>query len=399
MKCLRWILLLSLITPPAWSASNKKISVEELRDMLTTLQHEKKNDEETATQLKQTELTEQLTAATMNSMAPLISGPLSTEQMYVLEARSSILPPPASDLPSAAAPDAAAQQAMLAKAQDYVSKSYTQLPRLTASRMTARFQDGIVTPPTYSSIQGGITDNKDPVFEQAKVWVRLMNTKTDTIESENGIEKIEKNDKSVKDKTQWGPNGLAASIGPTLALNTAMQEITSNGNPKWLRWESIDGKQVAAYSFAVEKKKTHFSVIYCCFPQTDTTGTTHVASPISAGSNIPGNMQNNVQWSSFKAGSGYHGELFLDPDTGTVVRLITEADFKPSDFVHREAIRTDFTPMTIGGKTLVVPIRSFNVAEVVPNGDANAARFTIRHQFVTQDYKDYQLAGATTAQK
>ena len=384
MKHLRWILLLSLITPPAWSASNKKISVKELRDMLTSLQHEKKNDEETATQLKQTELTEQLTFATMNTMGDLVPGPLSTEQMYVLEARSAMLPPPAADLPTAAAPDAAAQQAMLAKAQEYVSKTYAQLPHLTASRMTARFQDGIVTPPTYSSIQGGITDNKDPVMEQAKVWVRLMNTKTDTVESENGVEKF------VKDKTQWGPNGLAASIGPPLTLNTAMQEITANGSPKWLRWESILGKQIAVYSFAVEKKKTHFSVLYCCFPQTDTTGTTHVAAPISAGANLPGNMQNNVQWSNFKSSTGYHGELFLDPDTGTVVRLITEADFKPSDFVHHEAVRTDFAPMTVGGKTLVVPIRSFNVAEIVPNGDANAARFTIRHQFVTQDFKDYK---------
>lgn len=383
MKDLGWILLLSLIAPSAWSASNKKLSVEELRDMLTSLQHDKKNDEETAAQLKQTELTEQLTAATMNSMAPLISGPLSTEQMYVLEARSSMLAPPTSDIPTAAAPDAPAQQAMLAKAQDYASKTYAQLPHLTASRMTARFQDGIVTPPTYSSIQGGIADNKDPLFEQSKSWVRLMNTKADTVESDKGIEKY------VKDKTSWGPNRLAASVGPALTLNTAMQEIAANGNPKWLRWQSINGKQVAVYSFAVEKKKTHFSILYCCFPQTDTTGTTHVDSPISAGANIPGNMQNNVQWGSFKASSGYHGELFLDPDTGTVVRLITEADFKPSDFVHHEAVRTDFAPMTVDGKTLIVPIRSFNVAEIVPNGDANAARFTIRHQFVTQDYKDY----------
>jgi len=384
MKHLRWILLLSLLTPSAWSASNKMISVQELRDMLTTLQHDKKNDEETATQLKQTELTEQLTFATMNTMGDLVPGPLSTEQMYVLEARSAMLPPPASDLPTAAAPDAASQQAMLAKAQDYVSKTYAQLPHLTASRMTARFQDGIVTPPTYSSIQGGIADNKDPLFEQAKTWVRLMNTKADTVESENGIEKF------AKDKTQWGPNGLAASIGQPLALTTAMQEIASNGNPKWLRWQLINGKQIAVYSFAVDKKKTHFSVNYCCFPQTDTTGTTHVSSPISAGANIPGNMQNNVQWGNFKASTGYHGELFLDPETGNVVRIITEADFKPSDFVHHEAVRTDYAPMTIGGKTLIVPIRTFNIAEIVPNGDANAARVIIRHQFVTQDYKDYK---------
>jgi hypothetical protein len=386
MKHFRWILLLSLLTPPAWSASNKKISVEELRDMLTTLQHDKKNDEEVSTQLKQTELTEQLTFAVMNTMGDLVPGQLSTEQMYVLEARSAMLPPPASDLPSAAAPDAAAQQAMLAKAQDYVSKTYAQLPHLTASRMTARFQDGAVAAPTYSSVQGGITDNKDPVFEQSKTWVRLMNTKTDTVESDNGVEKF------VKDKTQWGPNGIAASIGQPLALNTAMQEIAANGNPKWLRWQSINGKQIAVYSFAVDKKKTHFSVSYCCFPSTDTTGTTHVGSPQGSGpgTNAAGNMQNNVEWNNFKSNNGYHGELYLDPETGTVVRLIEAVDFKPSDFVHHDAVRTDYAPMTVGGKTLVVPIRTFNIAETVPNGDANTSHVTIRHQFVTQDIKDYK---------
>jgi hypothetical protein len=394
MNRFRWILLLLLTASPAWSASYKKMSVQELHNTLTSLQHAQKNDSEVATELKQIELTEELTATTMNTMVSLIPGPLSTEQMYVLQARSAMLAPPTSDLPTAPAPDSAAQQAMLAKAADYVSKTYAQLPHLKVSRMTARFQDGVDAPPTYSSIQGGISDNKDPIFEQAKLFVRLMNTKTDTIESENGIEKL------AKDKTQWGPNGVIASIGPVLTLNTAMQEIVSNGNPKWLRWETVNGKQAAVYSFTIEKKKTHFSIVYCCFPSTDTTGTTHVDAPMrAAAGSTPGNMQNRVEWSNFKAGAGYHGELFLDSDSGTVVRLITQAQFKPSDFVHYEDIRTDFSPTTVGGKILVVPTRSFTVAEIVPNGDANAAHFTIRHQFVTEDYKDYQLASATLAQK
>lgn len=384
----RWTLLLVLLALSAWpalSASNKKISVEELRDMLGSLRQAGKNDEAIAAQLSQIELTDALSPAAMNSMANLVTGPLSTEQMYVLEARSSMLPPPESDLPTAPAPDAAAQQAMLTKAAAYVSKTYSQLPRLTASRMIARFQDGVDATPQYSSIQGGITDNRDPTFEPARHPIRLMNTKTDTVESENGVEKL------AKDKTQWGPNGVIASVGPLLTLNTAMQEIVSNGNPHWLRWQTINGKPAAVYTFSIEKKKTHFSVVYCCFPQTDTTGSVHIASPISAAPNTtPGNMQNNVQWNNFKASAGYRGELYLDPDSGTVLRLITEAQFKPTDFVHYEDIRTDFAAINIGGKTLVVPIRTFNISEIVPNGDANAAHFSIRHQLVTQDFKDYK---------
>ena len=401
MKLFGWTFILLIAASPAWSASTRKITVQELKDLLTAAQAARKSDDDLALQLKQVELSEELTTSTMNSLAPLAPGPHSTEQIYVLEARSAVLPPPASDLPSVPPPDAAAQQAMLSKAQNYVSKTYAQLPHLTASHMTARFQDGIVVAPTYSSVQGGITDDRDPVLDQAKTWVRLMNSKADIIESDNGNEKL------VKDKTQWGPNGLAASVGPPLTLNTAMQEITSNGNPQWLRWQLIDGKQVAVYSFAVDKKKTRFSILYCCFPQTDVTGTDHLSTPLGssltasggggAPAGPPGNMQNTVQWSNFKTNSGYHGELFLDPETSTVVRLITEADFKPSDFVHYENIRTDYASVPIGGKSVIVPVRSFTIAELVPNGDANAARVTIRHQFTTQDYKDYRVAGTTAA--
>ena len=40
----------------------------------------------------------------------------------------------------------------------------------------------------------------------------------------------------------------------------------------------------------------------------------------------------------------------------------------------------------------MVPVRSFTISEVVPNGDSFAAKYAVRHSFVTQDYKDYQLA-------
>jgi tetratricopeptide (TPR) repeat protein len=387
-----WILLLAAAVPSLFAANAKKITVAQLQDLLSGFQHDKKSDAEVAAQLKQMELTDELTTATMNSMASLVPGPLSTEQMYVLEARSSILAPPDTDLPKAPSPDAAAQQAMLAKAADFASKTYPQLPHLTAGKMTARFQDGVEATPGYGGMHAGMSDNNDPIFNQASLYVRLMNSHTSQTESDHGIEKI------AEDKTKWGPNGMVASVGPVLTLKTAVQEIMANGNPTWLRWETVNGIRIAVYTFAVDKKKAHFSINYCCFPDTDTVGTIHYSATASAsGTHTPGgNLQNSVDWKNFKTSSGYHGELFVDPNSGTIVRLITEADLKPTDFVHYEDIRTDYAPMPIGGKTLVVPIRSFTLAEVVPNGDANAARVTIRHQFVTEDFKSYLPDHATS---
>jgi hypothetical protein len=396
MKQFTWILLLLLVASPAWSASTKKISVQQLKDLLISLQDAKKTDDQVATELKQSELTEELTPVTMNALAAYIPGPLSTEQLYVLEARSAILPPPAADLPAAAPLDPAAQQALLAKASDYVNKTYSQLPLLTASKMTARFQDGVEAIHTVTGAHNKMDDAGDPLWDQTSLYVRLLNTHTDTIQSENGIEKPS----SVKDKTQWGPNNMVASIGQPLTLSTVLQEASASGSLKWLRWETIDGKQIAVLGFSVDKKKTKFTVNYCCFPDTDTVGGMSYGMAKGGGSSAPSsttpsaksNMATVSDWKPFKSNIGYHGELFIDPDTGIVVRTVTQADFKPSDFVHSEAIRKDYAALTIGGKLLVVPVRSFNISEVVPNGDSFAAKYAVRHTFITEDFKDYQLA-------
>jgi hypothetical protein len=391
---LTWLLVLTLIACPAWSATGNKLTIQQLKDLLISLQKAQKGDQGTATELKKVDLSEQLTPATMVSLAEFVSGPQSTEQIYVLEARSAILPPPATDIPTTPAPDAAGQQAILSKASEYVAKSYSQLPQLAATRMTARFQDGIEAVQTYSGANQNLSKVSDPIWQDTSGYVRLVNTRTDPVESDNGIEKPP----TTKDTTKWGPNNMTASLGPSLTLKTVLQEATASGNPKWLRWESINGKPAAAFSFNVDKKKTHFSILYCCFPNTDTAGLVNYtgAGPTSTGGGATGsNLQTISEWKPFKTSTGYHGELFLDPDSGTVLRTITQADFKPTDFVHSEAIRTDYAPMKIGDKTLVVPIRTFTLAEVVPNGDSFAAKYAVRHSFITQNYTGYHPAGAS----
>jgi len=133
MKRLAMLLVLLTLAAPAWSTP-KKATIDQLKDLLTSLQKANKTDQETATAIKQVDLTEELTGSTMQSLGSLIPGPLSTEQIYVLQARSALLPPPPAELPADTALDPAAQQALLAKAQDYVSKAFSQLPSLTASR-------------------------------------------------------------------------------------------------------------------------------------------------------------------------------------------------------------------------------------------------------------------------
>jgi hypothetical protein len=387
MKRFGWILVLMMLASPAWAA--KKITVQQLKDLLVSLQQSKKTDAEVSTELRQVELTEELTRTMMNSLVDYVPGPLSTEQIYVLEARSAVLAPPAADLPSTPAPDAAAQKALLDKAIDYVNKTYAQLPSLTATKTTLRFQDNLTAVKSGSGMHSGATTD-DPSLAMAAQVFRYINAAETQVATANGAEKVD----AGKDKGQWGANGQITLLGQGPVLSTVLQESQATGKLNWLRWEAVNGKPAAVFAFSVDKKKTHYAVNYCCFPDLEQTGLMHYSAPSQGNMNpqAKGNMQTNTSWKNFKTTVPYHGEIFVDPDTGIVVRLVTQAEFKTSDLVHQEDQRIDYGPVAVGDKKLVLPVKSVINTEVVPNGDSGAGKYSTRHTLFTAEYKNYQLA-------
>ena len=82
-------------------------------------------------------------------------------------------------------------------------------------------------------------------------------------------------------------------------------------------------------------------------------------------------------------------KIFVDPDTGVVLRLVTVAEFKNTDVVHVEDQRIDYLPVDVGGKSLVLPSKSIVNTEVVPNGDSGRrVNSSIRHTLFTSEYKE-----------
>lgn len=390
------IVLATLAAMPAWSA--KKVTVAELKATLAAMHQANKADVEVANALKQLELTEQLTRNMMNSLVADVPGPVSTEQIYVLEARSAMLAPPASDIPTAAAPDAAAQKALLDKAADYVSKTYNQLPALTATKTTIRFQDNVEAAAPASGLAGGAVDvTTGASFVNAYQFIHYINSTDSHVASEHGAEKMP----SEKDKTPWGSNKMIALQMPDPSLGAVFSEAQAVGDLKFLRWELVNGKQAAVFSFAVPKKKGHFPVAVCCFPDVQQAGKASFQSAAigaaagSGGGGASGNLQTTTSWNDYKTTVPYHGEFFIDADSGIVVRMITQAELKPSEVVHQVDERIDYGPVTVADKTVVAPVRSITNTEVVPNGDSGSAgKYSIRRTLFTAEFKDYQPGSA-----
>ena len=110
-------------------------------------------------------------------------------------------------------------------------------------------------------------------------------------------------------------------------------------------------------------------------------------------------LQFGTTWKDFKSIVGYRGEFFIEPDSGTIVRVVTETELKPTDFVHREDMRLDYGEVLVDGKPYILPVRSFTFNEVVPNGDNFAARYSIRHTLFSVSYSNYEPAHDSPAAK
>jgi hypothetical protein len=383
--CVALFLLLSV---PGWSAA-KKITIAELQAMLQSMHRDNKADADVATALKQIQLSEQLTRPVMNSLGEYIPGQQSTEQLYVLEARSATQPPPAADIPTTAPLNAAAQQALLAKAAAYASSTYSQLPSLTALRTTQRFQDNVEVIAESSGMQGSAKDAATAsAAANAFHYVRYIGATDTDVTLEHGVERL------PEDKTRWGANRMIAIMEPYPALLQVFQEATDAGAIKWERWETVETKPVAVFSFQVPKKKAHVSMNVCCFPEIDQTGKATFSSAALGRGGATGNLRTDTDWHPYKQNNvPYHGELFIDPESGVVVRMITAMEPKHSDVVHQQDTRTDYGTVMVGDKSLIVPVKTVAITEVVPNGDSGAGGFSTRCTLFNSEYKNYQLAG------
>jgi len=381
MKRFAWILLFFVAASPVWAA--KKITIQELKQTLIDLQQARKGDEEVATRLKDVELSEELTLSAKKDLVQYVPGLLSIEQLDVLEGRSAILPPPASDLPTTPTPDVATQRAILAKTVNYVTNIYMQNPHLTAYKTTSRFQDGVESIRTNSGVASSMP-NIGRAWELPNMFMRMLGTHTEVVESDKGIERPP----VVKNKVPWGINGQVSEGGTGPILSIILQEAAAGGKLHWLRWEMVGSKPAAVFAFQVDKKKSHYEVNYCCFPVTQDTGSMGYEG-------TDANFQTGTDWKAFKTIVGYRGEFFIDPDTGIIRRVVTQAELKPTDFVHQEDMRIDYGPAEVAGKVYILPQDSFTITEVVPNGDNYAARYSVRHTLFNVTYRNYQLAGAS----
>lgn len=357
-------------------ASDPLSTVAQLTQLIQNLMTAHKTDDEIALRLQQIHLTEQLTSQVLKGILDEHPGPRTTQQVMLLALDSSQLAPPATDIPTDSAPTAAEQAELLKKAVTIVTGTFPKIPKLTADKKSLRFQNGVGYIKNTSG-NGGSMSNANGYSEISEpVYLSLINQETVHINTQAGVEGVPPYDKQ---KDPSGQLGQVSQIVPGLSLAAVMADLTKSA-PTWLRWQTINGRQTAVFAFNIPRKQSSYKINYCCFPELE-----HIGS----GMQFSGNSGTATSFVPFKAALGYHGELYVDAKTGLILRLITKADPKVTDFVHQEDIRVDYEPVQVNGTPYVLPTHTTILSTVVPNGDSYV-KFSARRTLFDINYSNYK---------
>jgi len=357
----------------------KKITVNEFSSMLERSTTERKTDDQVASEIKLIELTEELTLPTLDSYAKFNPGPLTLEQMTVRQYISQFQPLPKdeSKAPSTPAPDPAEQKAILDRMNTYINDVYAHVPNVMFIRATGRFSDAPLSRiQDFRVSAGNGTLMGSPLSNQVGNFIRFHGKVRVEMQNVNGVVK------AVDGKPAGPANdplGLieTGQFGPL--LRTISAESTANGKQTFSHWDKINDIDVAVFDFSVDRKKSHYVVNYCCFPTYDMSGG-HI-----------GPSQTMVNWDPFKANVAYHGQLYVEPKTGYVLRLVLHADPKTTEFVHDESTRVDYATQNIDGKPYMLPRTSVTLNSIVITGDGGGQSYTEVHSIIATEYSNFAL--------
>ena len=135
------LVLAALLALPAVAA--RRVTVAQLADTLSSALAQHRSDEDIARQIGTLELSDRLTAATLDRFAkrfPL--QPRTALALQLLADQSAFLEPPADELPATAAPDVQTQRRLLDSARAHAVETWDRLPNFFVTRVTTRFDDG-----------------------------------------------------------------------------------------------------------------------------------------------------------------------------------------------------------------------------------------------------------------
>jgi VWFA-related protein len=329
--------------------------VAQLEQILTKAHVAHKSDVEVVHQIGTMELSERLTEARLELLTKnLAEGPQTTQALRLLADQSAFLDPPASELPAIAPPNDTEKQRMLDAAQNYVAQALPRLPNFLATRTTNYFDD--------SPQQLG--KNAWPI----RAGLHLVGTSSREVSIRDDQNALATTASAKSSARQVPPENVMTSWGEFGSILAMIFGDVANGKVNWSHWEQNAGSAVAVFNYSVPKTASHYVVV----------GSVAQRAPVEDSVHSPIGLQQGLDVSRtkpYRITPGYHGSLWLDPATGTILRVTIETDLKDRDQVKRADALVQYGPVTIGDHIFICPVCSLtlHLDPIDPNDISGAA--------------------------
>jgi hypothetical protein len=378
--------VLAAMVLPAGAA--RRLTVAQLEQALEAANEKHRADEEAVRLLGEAVLTERLTdAARERISASLHLGPKAILAMQLFADQSAFLDPPAAELPAAPAPDAATAQRILDAARVYVVKTLLRLPDFFATRTTNRFDNG---PQVLKANEWPVRAGLHPVGNSSReITVRDDQLQPAAPQPAKAAPAPPAMTKEQGLQT-WGEFGKILAM---IFIDTGKGELSFH------HWEQAADGPIAVFRYSVPKSASSYTVDYCCLslgPSGRQGGRRGGGSALLV--NSPGDPTASIHKTP-----GYHGSLFIDPSSGTILRITLEAEMGAGP-VSRAASLIEYGPVVIGDRKYVCPLRSIALEEALDGSNAaNPSVATDRQTGVNTIvqinetlFTNYHRLGATT---
>jgi hypothetical protein len=324
---LRSALLAAMVLSTLSEGAAQRVTVDELRQILTQQRAAHLSDDQMVSQLGSLELTERLSEATLDQIeAEFNPGVRTIAQISVLADLSAFLEPPSHEVLDKAPPSAMEQQQMLVAVENFATVTLKHLPDFLATRTTRNLEDVPI-------LTGDLS---------AQSEMHPIGSSVREVAYRNGLEFASTGLGAAKQGLVDAPSpGLSSSgeFGPVLA--TIMSDSAA-GEITWSHWEQTSAGPSAVFRFAVPKESAHYMIDFCCSRDPET-----------------GAMD------SYRGEPAYRGSITVNASTGSVIRLTLEADLESLDPTEHFSLVVRYGNVEIGGRNLICPLASAVVFRTV----------------------------------
>jgi hypothetical protein len=309
------------------------VTVAQLGDTVETAKD--KNDEDAAKEIEHMELTERLSSPELDRLSGELSGAKSKAALMAVGDASVFLEPPQGEMLDKAAPDEAEQRQIVSRASDYLKTIIPKLPDLYARRITNVFE------------KEWTAQDKEGTHKPGAL--HLNGNFRATVLYREGKEVVRAEGDGQAGLTSRGTFGPVLSVVILDNLRSPMQ---------WHGWNKGPNGAIAVFQFQVSQKDSHYKV---SFPG----GSLAVATR-----------------------TGYHGEIGIDQDTGTILRLVLQSDpVFGAHFIGHGDIMLEYGSVVIGGKAYTCPVRGVSMSTgSYREGRHKTGAFILLEDVVFTDY-------------